>query len=131
MVYIVKAYPKSGLTWVYHWAVLVDDGVKKVVYHNSFSNLLNKYGGSVVKEDWSEFIKRYVPAKYYKTDVSESDVLKKTDQVKDEVYDKVFFNCHTYVKAIYSNIPPAQESYFIVAGIGIIIALVLLSRRRK
>ena len=124
MVYIVKTYG-SRVRFVYHYAILItsSDKSKWYVFHNSASNQPNKYSGSIQKELWSSFIKRYEPINFYPSALTEQEVLDKTKPLLNKPYNKLTFSCNTYTEIIDPKaMPIPQEDYlwFAVAILGLI-----------
>jgi hypothetical protein len=83
----------------YHLGIVVDDGNKKLIYHNSPYNK-NKYGGSVCAESYDVFIKDREIVKIIKTNASREQIIKASQKCKKEIWDTFFFNCEDYVLEI-------------------------------
>lgn len=124
-IYIVETYGRK-VKYVYHWAVLVVKDNEKYIYHNSSYNQLNDKGGSVKKESWESFLTKYKPIKFIKTNLTEQQVIERTEPLLNKPYQKIFFNCNTYAKAISPEFTPiAQEKYFYIAGIILITGIII------
>ena len=124
-VYVVKTYGRVH-KWIYHWAVLVVTPDGSYVYHNSEYNEINANGGSIKKESWESFLSKYELIYTIKTDLTEDEVVSRTSPLLSLPYEKVFFNCNTYVKRICPDYTPmAQEkyAYITIAVIGLFILI--------
>ena len=76
----------------YHLWIVIADGEKKMVYHNSPENK-NKFGGSVVSETYENFTKNRQVLKVVESKVPKEHIIKITHKCKKETWDTFFFNC--------------------------------------
>ena len=131
-IYIVKTYGRK-VRYIYHWAVLVVKDNEKYVYHNSFHNPINPWGGSIAKESWDSFTKKYEPIDFIRTDLTENEVLERTNPLLHKMYQRIFFNCNDYVMDVAPQYTPmAQEKYFYIGIIAIaIIAAASLIKKNE
>ena len=83
----------------YHLGICYKKGGKVLIFHNAPTNA-NKYGGTVVYEKWSEFIKGREIYKITKTNAKNRDILRVSKRCKHEIWDTFFFNCEDYVAEI-------------------------------
>jgi hypothetical protein len=85
-----------GVPFCYHIGIVVDDGVKKRIYHNS-PYIKNRYGGSICSETYESFMKERELVKVTKTNVSKERVLAISRKHKVEIWDSFFFNCEDFI----------------------------------
>ena len=80
----------------YHLGIVVDNGKKKRIYHNS-PYIKNKYGGSVCSEPYESFVKEREVLKIIRTNVTAEDILKASKRCKRDIWDTFLFNCEDYI----------------------------------
>ena len=83
----------------YHLGIVLDDGKKKRIYHNS-PEIKNKYGGSVCCESYEEFSKEREILKIVRTNATKEDILNASRKCKRDVWDTFLFNCEDYILEI-------------------------------
>lgn len=80
----------------YHLGIVVNDGKKKRIYHNS-PYIKNRYGGSVCSESYESFIKEREIIKIIRTNATHEDIIKASKRCKRDIWDTFFFNCEDYI----------------------------------
>lgn len=80
----------------YHLGIVIDNGKKKRIYHNS-PYVKNRYGGSVCSEPWESFIKEREVLKIIRTKATAEDIIKATKRCKRDIWDSLIFNCEDYI----------------------------------
>jgi len=88
-----------GVPFCYHLGIVLDDGKKKRIYHNS-PYIKNKYGGSVCCETYDNFMKEREIMKIIRTKVTSEQIIKASQKCKKDVWDTFFFNCEDYILEI-------------------------------
>jgi len=88
-----------GVPFCYHLGIVVDDGKKKRIYHNS-PYIKNKYSGSVCCETYDNFIKEREIMKIIRTRATKEQIIKASRKCKKDVWDTFFFNCEDYILEI-------------------------------
>lgn len=83
----------------YHLGIVYKKGNKHFVFHNAPTNS-NKFGGTVVYEKLSDFLKERDVFKIVSTKATNKDILRVTRKCKKEIWDSLFFNCEDYVVEI-------------------------------
>ena len=116
-VYIIKTDGRKT-KWIYHWGVLVISGNKQYVLHNSEYNEKNSFGGSLKMETLGSFLTKYKPLKFYLTGLTEKEVLERSNSLLSKPYNKILFNCYTYVKRVNPDLKESsQEQPFYFLGL--------------
>lgn len=80
----------------YHLGIVVDNGKRKRIYHNS-PYIKNKYGGSVCSESYESFIKEREVLKIIRTNATMEDIIKASKRCKRDTWDTFLFNCEDYI----------------------------------
>ena len=130
-IYIVKTYGRKT-KYFYHWGLLCVKSNGDYIYHNSEYNEKNSNGGSIKKESWEEFTNKYKPINFIKTNLSESELIKKVTPLLSKPYQKILFNCNTFLKEVAPQFTPlAQEKYFYFLGFTLIIGFAIYKYNGK
>lgn len=110
--YVITAYG-ARIPPNYHYAILVTDNHDyHKIYHLGSHNELNDAGGMVSEEDYETFKARgYQPFKFQKIDLTEEQIKKRSDLIRNKKYNKITFNCNDYVKVITGYPKLAQEDF--------------------
>ena len=109
----------------YHLGIVVSDGEKKMVYHNSPENK-NKFGGSVVCETYENFTRNRQVLKVVECRVPKEHIIKVTQKYKKETWDTFFFNCEDYVLEIVDGHRRSDlRDTFKIAALGILIIILI------
>jgi len=115
-IYVIETYGRKTKL-IYHYGILVKNGFNDYVLHNSEYNEPNIFGGSLKLESLQDFLSKYESIQCYKTNLTEQEVLSKTEPLLDKKYSNLFFNCNTYAATIAPDFTPfAQEKYFYGLG---------------
>ena len=85
-----------GVPFCYHPGIVLDDGKKKRIYHNS-PYMKNKYGGNVCCETYENFMNESEILKIVRTNVSSEQIIKASRKCKKEAWSTFFFNCEDYI----------------------------------
>ena len=114
--YVITAYG-ARIPPNYHYAILVTDGKDyHKVFHNGSHNEPNDAGGTISEEDYEVFKARgYQPFKFQKIDLTEEQIRKRSDLVKNKKYNKLTFNCNDYTKVITGYPKFTQEDYIYIS----------------
>jgi len=109
----------------YHLGIVVSDGEKKMVYHNSPENK-NKFGGNVVCETYENFTRNRQVLKVVECRVPKERIIKVTQKCKKETWDTFFFNCEDYVLEIVDGHRRSDlRDTFKIAALGILIIILI------
>ena len=107
----------------YHLGIVVKDNGKLLIYHNCPDNK-NRFGGSVVCENYENFTTKRQVIKVIKSNVTKEKILKVTRKCKKETYDTFFFNCEDYVLEIVDGHRRSDlRDVFKIAALGILIII--------
>lgn len=105
----------------YHLGIVVCDGNKKVIYHNSPENK-NKFGGNIVAESYENFTKNRQVLKIVETKVQKSRIIEVSNKSKLETWDTFFFNCEDFILEIVDGHRRSDlRDTFKIAALGILI----------
>lgn len=106
--------------YVYHHVgvVLIDEN-GAFVYHNT-PGVVNEFGGGVVRESLSAWIKLRALIKVERTGVSAEQIRKVVDQVKQEKYNATYFNCEHFVKMIVAGKKESRQLQVLVLIIAVL-----------
>jgi hypothetical protein len=85
-----------GVPFCYHLGIVLDDGKKKKIYHNS-PYIKNKYGGSVCSETYDNFMKEREIMKIVRTNATPEQIINASRKCRKDVWDTFFFNCEDYI----------------------------------
>ena len=109
----------------YHLGIVVKDNDRLLIYHNCPDNK-NRYGGSLVCENYETFTTKRQVIKVIETKVSKERILEVSRKCKKETYDTFFFNCEDYVLEIVDgNRRSDLRDVFKIAALGIIIIILI------
>jgi len=113
-VYVIKC--RGKIPYVYHWGILIIKNNERYVLHNSPFNQKNKFGGSIKKESFENFLKEYKPIFLNKTNLTEKEALKETTKLLNKPFNTITFNCNTYVSSIAKKFVPISVDNFLTFG---------------
>jgi hypothetical protein len=109
----------------YHLGIVLDDGGKKKIYHNSPENR-NKYGGSIVCDTFENFTKNRQVLKVIESKATKEKILEVSRKNKKEVWETFFFNCEDYVLEIVDGHRRSDlRDVFKIAALGILIIILI------
>lgn len=109
----------------YHLGIAVKDENGLKIYHNNSDNR-NKYGGSLVYQDYEAFTNKRQLIKVIESGVTKEQILYITRKYKTEVYDTFFFNCEDYVLEIVDGHRRSDlRDTFKIAALGILIIILI------
>jgi hypothetical protein len=109
----------------YHLGIVVKENGKLLIYHNCPENR-NRFGGSVVCEDYQAFTTKRQVIKVIESNVSKEKIIEVTRKCKKESYDTFFFNCEDYVLEIVDGHRRSDlRDVFKIAALGIIIIILI------
>lgn len=109
----------------YHLGIVVKDKNKLLIYHNCPENK-NKFGGSIVCQDYETFTTKRQVIKVIESKVSKEKILEVSRKCKKEVWDTFFFNCEDYVLEIVDGHRRSDlRDVFKIAALGILIIILI------
>ena len=107
----------------YHLGIVIKENNKLSIYHNCPENR-NRFGGSVVCENYEAFTTKRQVIKVIESKVSKERILDITRKFKKEIYDTFFFNCEDYVLEIVDGHRRSDlRDVFKIAALGILIII--------
>lgn len=132
-VYAVKFYgdhpaPFKILNYIYHWGFLVTDGKDyNIVYSNH--RLCEKNDGCGVRqENYYELIKTHKPIYFFKTNLTEKELLKNLDEFKNKKYNPFTFNCNTFIYKNWKQAPRMQEFHLYFTIVVVLTSLFIIKK---
>lgn len=115
---------------IYHWGLIdrTADGI--FIYHNQ-PDLLNKKGGSMIREEFNKYIsgKKIVAIEH--TDLSSDNIAHIAEVLSDKKYDFINNNCEHFVNKIRDNKWVSPQAGKFGLGIIVLISLILYFNRKK
>lgn len=86
----------NDMPLIKHYGIIINQGGKDLVAHNSPDNK-NRYGGTVVIEPYTMFVKSRKLINAIITNASEGEILNCCRENKTKKFDSLAFNCFQFV----------------------------------
>lgn len=114
---------------IYHYGIIDREGNSIYIIHNQ-RDFINKNGGSIIRENFNNYIKGRKLISVEKTNLKRDDLSKITELLQSHKYHFVNNNCEHFVNQIKSNkfISPQASNWAFVTVI-LITALIIIRKK--
>lgn len=121
----------KSLPFIFHKGLVVKEHDGLYVWHNT-PMYSNEFGGSVVKETLSEWLKSREISKTENTNLDTKNIESTSLKMKDKTFDVLTFNCEQYVYLIKDKIPKSpQLMFWAFTGISALVLFVAFKNSKE
>lgn len=114
---------KSDLSkFIFHYGIVCKDGTDFFVYHND-PYKLNFMGGSIIRENFNDWIQNKEIAEVIPTNLNVNDIEKATAALKTYKYHIFDFNCEHFVSKLKDKKPSSPQ----IANWALLISSIILA----
>jgi hypothetical protein len=115
---------------IFHWGVIERTSEGVYIYHIQ-PDLINKKGGSLIREEFKRYIggKKIVSIEH--TDISSHDISEIAETLSDKKYDFINNNCEHFINKIRNNKWVSPQAGKFGIGLILVISLILYVNRKK
>lgn len=113
---------------IYHYGFIVRSGDEILFYHNQQS-LSNVFGGNLVVEDFKKYSKGREIVSIKNTDLTQDDISKMADVLKDKKYHIVNNNCeHMVSKILDTDLTSPQVNKWLFGALAVTAVYLILKK---
>lgn len=133
VVYVMISSGSSNhlFQFVRHYCIFVTDGVDNNYVYQCTLDSTRTDGGCIIKTDYAEYLKTHTPFYYFKTDLTESDVLAKIAEIDNKRWLPLIFTCSDFTRRITKLSPFWSQKNQLIGGLTIIAALIIVNKYIK
>jgi hypothetical protein len=127
-IYVIKV-TGIRIPLIYHYGIYVEKNNEKIVYNCVFGEK-NDDGGCIIETPFDEFINGRKVLNYFKTELTEKEVLEKISEINKKKWLGLFFNCSDFTRRITKISPFYTQKNYLIAAIGLVGILILLNYKK-
>jgi len=121
----------KALPLLFHRGLVVKDKEEVYVWHNT-PMYKNEFGGSVIKETLSEWLKSREIHKCENTNLDNNKIESMSLEMKEKPFHILDFNCEHYVYFIKDNVPKSpQLAFWCTATLSVLFLVALIKISKK
>jgi hypothetical protein len=127
---VVYVFVSTGkrIAFIKHYSIFVTDGADYNYVYQCTLDSDRIDGGCIVKTDYTEFLKDHNPIYYFKTELTEQDVINKVAELDTKRWLPFIFTCSDFTRRVTKLSPFWSQKNQLIAGIVFVTALIVLNK---
>jgi hypothetical protein len=115
---------------IYHWGIIDKTPEGTFIYHNQ-PDLLNKKGGSLIREEFNKYISGKKIVSIEHTTATSENISELAELLSDKKYDFINNNCEHFVNKFKNNTWVSPQAGKFGLGLIVVISVILYLNRKK